>query len=322
MLKKFLKWVGIILLLLIATITVATSLRQNLTFNAPYPDIHASKDSAVIARGRSLVFGPAHCADCHGPKGTESLVNNGQEVPLSGGKTFNLPIGKLYTRNITSDPTTGIGNLADSQIARSLRYGVGYDGRALLDFMPFHNTSDEDLTAIISYIRTLAPVKNEVPKREFNLMGKVINAFLLKPVGPDGEVPVSVKPDSSVEYGKYLVTYVANCRGCHTNRDLKTGAYVGPFFAGGFAMESLVDNSYTFHTPNISPDKKTGHIYTWTEDMFLQRFRKGKVYPQSPMPWGPFSRMSDMEIKAIYRYLQTVTPVENVIPKIVEHKES
>jgi len=177
MLKKVLKWLGIVLLLLITTLTIATSLRQNLKFNAIYPNIHASKDSMVIARGKSLVFGPAHCADCHGPAGTEALVNKGEEVPLSGGKIFNLPIGKLYARNITSDPATGIGNLPDSVIARSLRYGVGYDGRALLDLMPFHNTSDEDLTAIISYIRTLAPVKNEVPQRDFNTMGKVIKAF-------------------------------------------------------------------------------------------------------------------------------------------------
>ena len=38
------------------------------------------------------------------------------------------------------------------------------------------------------------------------------------------------------------------------------------------------------------------------------------------MPWGPFSRMSEMEVKAIYRYLQTVTPVERKIDKIVEIK--
>ena len=190
-----------------------------------------------------------------------------------------------------------------------------------MDFMPFHNASDEDLTAIISYIRTIDTVKNEVPKHDFNLLGKFIKAFMLKPVGPDGEVPVSVKQDSSVEYGKYLATYVANCRGCHTNRDLKTGAYIGPYFAGGFELESMVDKNYIFHTPNISPDKKTGHIAAWSEAMFLQRFRKGKVYPQSPMPWGPFGRMSDMEIKAIYRYLQTVTPVEKKIDKILEIKK-
>jgi len=321
MFKKILKWTGIILLLLIIGLTITVSLRQNITYDAPYPAIHASKDSAVLARGKYLVYGPAHCADCHGPAGSEDLVNKGQEVALSGGRVFNLPIGDFYVRNITPDKETGIGNLADSQIARSLRYGVGYDGRALLDFMPFHNTSDDDLAAIISFIRSAAPVKNKVPDHSYNLLGKVIKAFMIKPVGPDGEVQKTVMPDSTAAYGKYLAMYVANCRGCHTDRDLKTGKFVGPFFAGGFEMESPVDKNYVFHTPNLTPDKKTGHIQSWTEAMFLERFRKGKVYPQSPMPWGPFGRMSDMEIKALYRFLQTVTPVEKKIDQVMVIKK-
>jgi len=318
MFKKIFKWTGIILLLLIIILAITVSLKQSHQFDAPYPAIHASKDSAVLARGKYLVYGPAHCADCHGPVGSDDIVNKGGLVALPGGKVFELPIGKVYPKNITPDMETGIGNLPDSQIARSLRYGVGHDGRAMLDFMPFHNTSDEDLTAIISYLRTMEPVKNKVPDNSFNVLGKVMKAFVIKPTGPDGEVAKSVKQDSSLEYGKYLATYVANCRGCHTNRDLKSGAYIGPFFAGGFEMEG--DKNHIFHTPNISPDKKTGHIYNWTEEDFLNRFHKGKIYPQSPMPWGPFSHMSDMEIKAIYRFLQTVQPQENKIDKIVEVK--
>jgi mono/diheme cytochrome c family protein len=318
MFKKIIKWTGIILLLLVIILAITVVLKQNTKFDAPYPAIHASKDSAVLARGKYMVYGPAHCADCHGPVGSDDIVNKGGIVALPGGKVFELPIGKVYPKNITPDIETGIGNVADSQIARSLRYGVGYDGKALIDFMPFHNTSDADLTAIISYLRSTKPVKNKVPNNSFNVLGKVMKAFVIKPTGPDGEVAKSVKQDSSVEYGKYLAMYVANCRGCHTNRDLKSGAYVGPFYAGGFEMEG--GKNHIFRTPNISPDKKTGHIYNWTEEDFLNRFHKGKIYPQSPMPWGPFSHMSDMELKAIYRYLQTVPPQENKIDKIVEVK--
>ncbi|MES2431510.1 MAG: cytochrome c [Bacteroidota bacterium] len=321
MLKKIFKWLGIILLLAIIALAITVMLRQNLKYDAPYPAIKAVKDSAVIARGKYLVYGPAHCADCHGPQGSEARVNAGEEVPLSGGYVFDIPPGKFHVRNITPD-ATGIGNYKDEQIARSLRYGVGVDGRAMLDFMPFHNTSDADLTAIISYLRTTAPVKNEVPQHEFSLLGKIVKALVLKPVGPSGEVPKSVTPDSSIEYGKYLATSVANCRGCHTERDLKTGAFVGPDYAGGFELESPIDKNYIFVTPNISPDKKTGHIIDWTEDMFVKRFRQGKLIPQSPMPWGPFGRMNDMELKAIYRYLQTVTPVERKIEKIIDVKKS
>ena len=315
MLKKILKWTGIILLLFLVVLTATVLMRQHLIFDAPYPSgIQASKDSAVIARGKYLVYGPAHCADCHGAVGTESRVDKGEEVALTGGKVFDLEIGLIYPRNITVDAETGIGALTDAQIARSLRYGVGHDGHAMFDFMPFHNTSDADLAAIISYLRSMPPVKNVIPKDKYNLLGKVLRAFALKPVGPDGEVLKAIKPDSSAEYGKYLAGSVANCRGCHTNRDLQTGAFIGKDFAGGLQLD---EKGFTFTTPNLTPDKNTGHIFGWTEDAFLQRFRRGKVYPQSPMPWGPFGRMSDMEIKAIYRYLRSVAPVENKIAQVV-----
>lgn len=319
MLRKILKWTGISIVLLLLIITGLVAMRQDVTFDAPYPQIKASSDSAVIARGKYLVYGPAHCADCHGPRGSEERVNAGEEVPLSGGNYFDIPPGRIRMPNITPDKT-GIGNMSDETIARALRYGVSSEGRALFDFMPFHDMSDDDLTAVISYLRTTSPVKNEVPPSEFSVLGKVLRAFVLKPVGPSGPVPKSVQPDSSIEYGKYLATSVANCRGCHTDRDLKTGAFIGEYYAGGFKLESFVDPKYIFCSPNISPDKKTGHIASWDEQIFIGRFGKGKVYSQSPMPWGPFSKMNDVELKAIYRYLQTVAPVENRIDKVVEIK--
>lgn len=316
MLKTILKWAGIILLLIITTVVVIVLSRQNVKYSAPYPNIHAVKDSAVLARGKYLVYGPAHCADCHGAKGTDADVNAGKEVALSGGKFFAIPPGNIYMPNITPH-ATGIGNFKDEEIARALRYGVGVDGRALFDFMPFHSTSDEDLTAIISFLRSTAPVDNDVPKSEYSVLGKILKALVIKPVEPDGDVPKAVKQDSSIEYGKYLATSIANCRGCHTERDLKTGAFVGEYYAGGFVMQSEVNKKYFFHTPNLSPDSKTGHIADWTEEMFIKRFRKGKQIPESPMPWGPFSRMTDDELKAIYRYLKTVKPVERKIEKVL-----
>lgn len=306
--KKILKWMGIILLLLVTGISITVMSRQNLTFEGPYPDIKASEDSTVIARGKQLVFGPAHCADCHSAVNPDSLMALGQEVPLTGGFSFKLPIGKIYTKNITPDKETGIGRYTDQEIARALRYGVGPDGRAFMDFMPFHNTSDEDLTAIISYLRAQNPVRKQIPENEFNLMGKVVKAFLLKPVGPNGEVPVNVKKDSSAEYGKYLAVNVANCSGCHTNRNMMTGAFTGELFAGGLEIEGFI-------TPNLSTDPGS-RIYTWDQQQFIARFRKGKMIPQSPMPWNSFARMSDDDLKAIYKYLKTIPPVKTAQVKL------
>jgi mono/diheme cytochrome c family protein len=310
--RKFLKWTGIVLLMIITGLYAVIMANQDKKFNAPYPNVKASKDSAVIARGKNLVLGPAHCANCHAPAEMQKAVSKGQEVTLSGGIGFELPIGVIYSKNITPDKT-GIGGMTDAEIARALRYGIRKDGTALFDLMPFHNTSDEDLSAIISYLRHQQPVKNDVPENNFNLLGKAVKAFLIKPAGPSGSVPLVVKRDTTAAYGQYLAASVANCRGCHTNRNLMTGEFIGEEYAGGLKFEIPTDSGkYSLTTPNLTTDE-TGRMKGWTQEQFIARFRIGPVIPQTHMPWGPFSRMSDDELKAIYKFLQTLKPVHNPV---------
>lgn len=303
MIRKILKWTGIVLGSLILILIIAVATRQNLTYDAPYPAIKASADSAVIAHGREIAYGPAHCADCHFAGNADSVFKLGQEPALSGGHAFELPIGNFYVRNITPDSTTGIGRYTDGEIARTLRYGVRPNGTAVIDFMPFHNMSDEDLTAVISFLRSNKPVHNAVPEHSVTMLGRVIKAFLLKPVGPTGEVPRSIPKDSTAVYGKYLANSVANCVGCHTNRDLMTGAFIGEPFAGGLKFEE--PGMPTLVSPNINPNMP-GRIYGWSQQDFIKRFRMGKVIAYSHMPWNSFKRMSDNDLKAIYSYLKSL----------------
>ena len=121
------------------------------------PDIHASADPAVIERGRYLVRGAAHCADCHTAPEQRAALEAGKDVPLSGGNEFNLPVGVFRVPNITPDVETGIGRYTDPQLARMLRHGVRPNGKMVLPFMPFADLSDEDLTAVISYLRAQPP---------------------------------------------------------------------------------------------------------------------------------------------------------------------
>lgn len=300
-LKKTIKWTVVTLLLLITGVTVTVLARQNLKYVASYPDIKASADTAVIARGKHLIYSSAHCIDCHNKVNPDSLISLGQEIPLTGGVLFKLPVGEIYSKNITPDKETGIGNFTDAEIARALRYGVHPDGTAVYDFMPFHNTSDEDLTAIISYLRAQKPVRNEVPQNELNTVGKIVKAFMVKPVGPDGEVPKAVAPDTTDLYGKYLALSVAECNGCHTERNL-AGKFIGEPFAGGSNIDGFI-------TPNLTPDS-SGRIFNWTREMFIDRFRMGKLIPKSPMPWNSFKRMTDAELTAVYNYLKTIKPVK------------
>jgi mono/diheme cytochrome c family protein len=311
MLRKILKWTALILLVLIAGVALTTAFRQHLKYEAPYPNIKASTDTAIIARGKHLVMGPAHCIDCHSPiHNKDSVLKLGQDISLIGGLAFHLPFGTFYTRNLTPDKETGIGNMTDGEIARVLRYSVKKNGEAVLPFMPFQNLSDEDLTAIISYLRSTKPVHNPVPDHQFNMVGKLIKAFLIKPAGPTAPPPVAVKEDTTAAYGRHMVMAIANCNECHTKRD-GIGNYVGEPLAGGTVFEEKGKPSLI--SPNLTPDP-TGRIYNWSLENFIQRFRMGKLIPYSHMPWESFGRMSDTELKAIYNYLKTLKPVKTEVP--------
>ena len=185
MLKKILVTLGVILGVALAALAVVVATRQHLTFDAPYPDVSASADTTVIARGRYVVRDLANCANCHGDQSRKTTIAESRDVPLSGGFVFDIPPGKFYARNITPDSLSGLGAVSDGAIARALRYGVGHDGRALLPFMEMQGLSDEDLVAVVSYLRSQTPVRNVVPMHTYSLLGKVVRATVLsKPVGP------------------------------------------------------------------------------------------------------------------------------------------
>jgi len=297
--KKIIKWVVIVLLVLITGIGTTIALRQNRKFDAPYPVIKATSDSAVIARGKHIVYSQAHCGDCHSTQNVDSLLEAGVEPSLSGGRLIDIGIAKIYTPNLTSDSLYGIGKKTDGEIARVLRYGVHTDGRAVLNFMEYTGMSDEDLQAVLSYVRTQKPDAMPNKDHEFGLIGKAVKAFMIEPVGPKGSVLKRIIPDSSVAYGAYLVNNTSNCGGCHTQRDL-AGSITGPAMAGGNNVEGFI-------TPNITSHKE-GRINKWSEQQFIDRFREPKKIAQSPMPWTSYRRMTDLELKAIYRYLKSVPP--------------
>ena len=323
---KFIKYGIIVLVSIIVVVVIYINVAWDKDFDAPYPNITASTDSAVIARGEYLVYGPAHCAYCHVPVERIPDVADDMKVPLIGGGKFDIPPGLFRTPNITPDEETGIGKLSDEQIARSLRYMVNRNNKTIFPFMAFQELSDEDLTAIISYLRVQEPVRHEVQPNEMGFLGKMVMAFgLIKPEGPKSTPPVSVRKDTTVEYGSYLANNVANCVGCHTNRDLKTGEMIGEPYAGGFHMEAEAfatsQKGYMFVTPNLTPDKITGTITEWDEDDFTDRMRGGRLYDGSPMPWEAYATIDDIELKAIYKYLKSLKPVANKIETTVIEPE-
>jgi len=156
----------------------------------------------------------------------------------------------------------------------------------------------------------------------YSLLGKVVRATVLsKPVGPRETPPVATPHGATVENGRYLVESVALCGSCHTQRNMMTGAFTGPHLGGatGFEKDST---GHSWSPPNITSDPTTGRAGMMNEDGFVARFRAGRIFAHSPMPWEGFRNLSDDDLRAIYRYLKTVPPVHQDVgpPEVMAKK--
>ena len=97
MVKRLLQVVGVVVgLIVLAGILFAVYVTRtwDRIYDAPLPQVQISTDPAVLARGEYLVYGPAHCIECHGSS-FDSLerLATGEHVPLSGG--LPIPMGPL-----------------------------------------------------------------------------------------------------------------------------------------------------------------------------------------------------------------------------------
>lgn len=278
----------------------------------------------IVARGEYLANHVAACMDCHSKRDFSKY--SGPVVPGSeggGGLVFNekfgLP-GTIYGKNITPDAETGIGNWTDDELLRAMTQGINKKGDTLFPLMPYPNfnrMAKEDLMSIIAYIRTLKPIKNQVPERQLMVpIGMVYPAKFLQP-----SVDGNVRPPENdhVKYGQYLIT-MADCGTCHSPLTPHDGPDMSRMYAGGYTFD-LGTNKV--NSANITPDSATG-IGTWTQERFLNKFtlyREEKNYNFDPgkqntiMPLSLFGGMKDEDLKAIYAYLRTVKPISNQVEK-------
>ena len=144
------------------------------TYNIPLPPNWGPPVESVpepsrddqVAYGRYLTHTLGHCTDCHTPlvEGQHDFSRIG-----AGGNLFPQPFGFQWSAlaaNITQHPELGIGSWTDEEIKRAITDGVSRDGRQLLPFMAFNfyeNINDEDLDAMVAYLRTLPPATAEPP---------------------------------------------------------------------------------------------------------------------------------------------------------------
>lgn len=283
----------------------------------PRPAVQASKEPDVIKRGEYLAHAVAHCSACHGPAERASerkLAANLHD--LRGGYVMKAdPFGTFYPANLTPDPETGLGKLSDGEVARVIRHGVAPDGR-LDAFMTLAvgSMADEDLVALLSYLRSIPPIENPTSKDEWGFVAKALSSKF----NPNmRKAPAFVREGGvSRERGEYLANGPALCGGCHSPYDLVNGfALAGAAFSG--ALEPDPDPSeagFEIISPNLTPDKETGALASYTEDGFIDRFKKGgRVYKGSKMPWDNFALMTDDDLRSVYRYLQSLPPTKRSV---------
>ncbi|MBM3764777.1 MAG: cytochrome c [Acidobacteria bacterium] len=281
----------------------------------PPQDIQVPSTPEAIARGEYIFTVLADCDGCHSQRDATKF---GLPVIVSGrGRGFTFPPelglpGNVTAPNITSDMETGIGAWTNGEKIRAIREGISRDGRALFAFMPyqaFAKMSDKDVLSLVAYINTLPPVKNATPRTELKFP---VNLLIKFDPAPARNVP------EMADKGEYLVT-IAECQTCHTI--LKDGVPTpGMEFAGGEPFSML---GFKVVSANITPDNDTG-IGKLSEAEFVEKFRQYRKYDVEGappltadnftlMPWLPFSRLSDEELKAIYGYLRKVKPVSHAV---------
>lgn len=118
-----------------------------------------------IAAGRLQTFASG-CQDCHTPGGMygqpdSSRTLSGSELGWVG------PWGTTYSRNLTPDSATGIGNWSEEQIAVAIREGRRPDGSPVLPPMPWPafgiGLSHEEALDIAAYLKSLPAISHQLP---------------------------------------------------------------------------------------------------------------------------------------------------------------
>ncbi|MBI5352292.1 MAG: c-type cytochrome [Chloroflexi bacterium] len=292
--KKVLKWIGIVLGSLLGLLLVAGGIlylignsRLNKTYDFPPSNIVVPTDEASIEFGRHRA--ESLCEGCHGKdlSGIENWFSAG-------------PLGTIDSANLTAGEG-GVGKeyTSDEDYVRAIRHGIDPDGKPI--FMPAvfstSHLSDEDLGAIIAYLKTVPPVEHKTNGQNFTALAKILYVLGVLPQMPAEAVShethiAAVEVGANAEYGEYMVN-TNDCRLCH-GKDLNGGPFPDP--------------TRIKISPNLTPG---GELAFWSEDEFINTIRTGTTpsgheLDSEFMPWKDYRNFYDDELKAIWLYLQSV----------------
>ncbi len=297
--KDLLKWLviifggllGLVLIIVLVLYGIGQA-RLNKTYTITPQMVELPGDEESLQEGKRI-FRYRGCEACHGEE-------------LQGVVYLENPaIGQVITPNLT----TGEGGIGDERtdldLVRAVKYGVSSDGTALL-FMPsteFYYLSDQDLGAVLAYIRSKPGVNNLPEPSELSTTGFIVMnltqeiTFLPAEWIPLGEEPPTApEPGLTVEYGEYLAL---SCPVCH-------GLGLSGGEISGFPPEWPAAGNLT---PGLG-----SRLPTWGEEGLIEIIQNGEkhgraIHPDY-MPWTSYRHMNDLELRAMYLYLMGLEPRE------------
>jgi mono/diheme cytochrome c family protein len=256
-------------------------------YDVPLPQVERSSDPAILARGEHLAHTITPCADsgCHGPD-------------LGGGRVEEAgPLGTFAAPNITAG---GLGAAySDAELMRLLVHGIKKDGRGIR-LMPSHESNwlpDEDLVAVVSYVRSLPAQNKPSNAMKVGVLAKVLDQRDIFPMDiarriDHSNIQKGPKPSPDASYGKYLARL---CSGCH-----------GENLSGGAIPGAPPDLAVPL---NLTPDE-TG-LKGFSLEEFKQVMKTGKRKQDGRqldkfMPVESFGQFDDLEMQALFSYLQSL----------------
>lgn len=284
---KFLAYfLGALVLLAVLAVSAVYAITANKlgrTYNVSVQPVGVPAGAASLQRGKHIAE-TRGCIDCHG-------------ADLGGAKVIDDPaVGRMWGSNLTGGQGSRAAAFTDEDWVRAIRHGVAKDGHPLV-LMPsieYSQFSDDDLGALIAYLKTVPKVDRErVPVS----VGPVARALILagefklaaEHIDHAGLRPPVVTPGLTADYGRYLAV---SCSGCH-----------GEQFAGGRIPGAPPDWPLS---RNLTP---AGDLAKWSEADFLKVLETGvrpdgtQLNPVMPLAFG---KMTDVEKKALWIYLKTV----------------
>jgi mono/diheme cytochrome c family protein len=252
-------------------------------------DFAAPSGAEAVAKGKHLYESLTGCIDCHGPDGAGVVV-----VP--GG-----PMGTIVGANVT--PGGRVQSYSDSDLERIIRHGVRPDDTTV-KFMPvfdYINLSDEEIGQVIAYLRSLAPQQVVQPAPSLGPLARVLlladaAPVLVPALGLNHDAPHRAQgpePGPTVDYGAYRAN---GCIGCH-----------GENLSGGPIPGGPPDwppaRNLTLHESGLAG---------WTREDFVHAMREGErpdgTPIRMPMPIAATRLMTDVELDALWAYIQSLTP--------------